>query len=592
MTEPSRRPNVETILFILAVVLAFALRLVRLGELPLSDDEARWAMQSFDFAKGLHPVIGPQPAYVLLTALVFYVFQASNFAARLIPALAGAALVFAPLLFRDRLGNKMALVLSFVVALEPGLLALSRQAGSPILAFSAVVFAWGFWRAGNLRNAGIMIGLALLSGPALWPGLIGLTAVFFLSRALFPTSQEEDADDEDAIEVETQPLFDRQKLITVGAFALGTYLAVGSLFLLATPGGLSAGLAALPAYLSGWVAPDIATAPWSYLPMALLVYEVIAIVLAVMSLIRGIMKRDSLVMSLGLWLIISLVIAMIYPSRQVADLVWALLPLWLLATLEFVRYINPVKDDVWETLAMTALTIAILIFTLFNFLTISISPTDMTAVARTVGAISLTNGQVYWSVVVGSLLLLAASVALVGYGWSMNVAFQGASWGILAALVFYTLSASLAAGNLRTHISQELWASGPQTVQAEALTSQMDDLSRWDVGVNERLDVFVSGIESPALRWALRDWNVTYSAAPTLSGTPSFVIASDKLSAPELTSAYRGQDFTWRGYPSWDISLPADWLRWAMSHSVARGEEKIVLWTRSDIFVDARSLKP
>ena len=163
MTDSSRRPNLETILFALAVFLAFALRLLRLGELPLSDEEARWAMQAFDFTKGLHPVIGPQPAYVLLTALVFYVFQASNFAARLLPALAGAALVFAPRFFRDRLGGKVALILSFVMALEPGLLAFSRQAGSPIMVLSAVVFAWGFWRAGNLRGAGIMAGLALLS---------------------------------------------------------------------------------------------------------------------------------------------------------------------------------------------------------------------------------------------------------------------------------------------------------------------------------------------------------------------------------------------------------------------------------------------
>jgi hypothetical protein len=584
MTDSSRRPNLETILFVLAVFLAFVLRLVRLGELPLSDDEARWAMQAFDFAKGLHPVIGPQPAYVLLTSVLFYAFQASNFAARLIPALVGASLVFAPLLFRDRLGNKVALILSFAVALEPGLLALSRQAGSPIIAFAAIVFAWGFWRAGNLRNVGIMAGLALLSGPVLWPGLIGLALAFFLSRSLFPASEE-------TSETEIQPLFDRKKWTTVGAFALGTYLAVGSLFLLATPGGLSAGLAALPEYLSGWV-PATAGVSWSYLPLSLVVYEFLAVVLAVIALVRGIMEKDRQVLSLGLWLLIALILAMLYPSRQVADLVWALLPLWVLAAVEFARYLNPIKDGIWETLAMTALTIAILIFALFNFLTIAISPLDMAAVARTFGTVSLTNAQVYWSVVVGSLLLLAASVALVGYGWSMNVAVQGATWGLLAAFVFYTVSASLAAANLRTHISQELWAPGPQTVQAEALTKQMDDLSRWDVGVDKRLDVFVSGIDSPALRWVLRDWNVTYSEAPTLTGTPSFVIAKSELSAPELTSAYRGQEFTWRGYPGWDTSLPADWLRWAMSHSVPRGEEKIVLWTRSDIFIDVRSSQP
>lgn len=587
MNNFSRRQTIETILFILAVFLAVALRLIRLGELPLSDDEARWAMQAFDFAKGLHPVIGPQPAYVLLTALTFYIFQASNFAARFIPALAGALLVFAPLLFRDRLGNKAVLVLSFALALEPGLLALSRQAGSPIIALTTVVFALGFWRAGNFKVAGIMIGLALLSGPVLWPGVIGLTIAFFLSRTLLPVVAEEISE----TDMEIQPLFDRQKLMTAGFFALGTYLAVGSLFLLATPGGLSAGLAALPAYLQGWV-PAVGGVSWSYLLLSLGVYEFFGVVLAIITIVRGIMQKDRLVMSLGLWMVVALMIAIIYPSRQVPDLVWVLIPLWSLAALEFARYISPVKDGVWETLAMTAGTIAILIFALFNFLTLSISPLDMSAVVKTVGSIQLTNGQIYTAVVVGSLLLLVASVALVGYGWSMDVAFQGAAWGLLIAFVFYTFSASLAAANLRTRASQDLWSTGPETQQADALIKQMDDLSRWDVGVNDGLDVFVSGIDSPALRWALRDWNVTYSEAPTLSGTPSFVIASNQLSAPELTSAYRGQEFTWRGYPGWDTNQPADWLRWAMAHTVPQGEEKIILWTRSDIFIDARSSKP
>ena len=583
MNASTRRPNLETILFVLAVFLAFALRLFHLGDLPLSDDEARWAMQAFDFAKGLHPVIGPQPAYVLLTALLFYAFQASNFMARFLPALVGASLVFAPLLFRDRLGNKVALVLSFVLAIEPGLLALSRQAGSPIIAFATVIFACGFWRIGNVRLAGIMAGLALLAGPLLWPGVIGIALAYFLSNAFLRSSDQESTD------VEKQPLFDRKQLMTAGFYALGTYLAVGSLFLLATPGGLSAGLAALPAYLAGWVPAAGAVVSWSYLILALVVYEFFAVVLAAITLVRGIMQKDRQVMILGIWLAMALLVAILYPSRQVADLVWVLIPLWLLAALEFSRYLVPAKDEVWTTLAMTGGTIAILIFALFNFLTIAISPLDMSATARTFGTLTLTNGEVYGSVVVGALLLLVASVALVGYGWSRDVAFQGATWGLLIAFVFYTFSATIAAGGLRTRLSQELWSSGPQTLQAETLTKQMGDLSRWDVGVDKGLDVFVSGVDSPALHWALRDWNATYSTAPTLTGTPAFVIASNQLSAPELASGYRGQEFTLRGYPGWDSSTPADWLRWAMSHNVPNGEEKIVLWTRSDIFIDARS---
>jgi hypothetical protein len=576
MIDSSRRQNLENVLFALAFGLALAVRLLRLGEIPLSDDEARWAMQAVDLAKGLHPEIGPQPAYVLLTALIFYVSQASNFAARLIPALAGSLLVFAPIFFRDRLGNKAALVLAFVLALEPGLLAMSREAGSPIIVLSAVIFACGFWRAGNLPVAGILAGVALLSGPALWPGLIGLAIAYGLSRGLLSSEGEEGAQ------------FDRQSLITAGVYALGAYLALGSLFLL-VPVGLGAGVASLPAYLRGWVSFN--DVPSLRLAAALAFYQPLAIALAAAGLIRGIRNGDRLVISLGLWLLASLILALAYPSHQVTDLAWALIPLWALACMEVARYLLSIQDGVWETLGMLALTLAILFFAGTNFITIALVSLDSETVVRNIGPIALTSPQVYWSVVLGALVLLAASVALVAYGWSKQVAYQGSLWGVLVALVIYTLSASMGAANLRTSRTVELWPSNPRTMQADALLGQMNDLSRAKAGAARALDVSVSGLDSPALRWLLRDWNAIYSSELALIGAPSFVIVpDDELSAPELASAYRGQNFTWRDNPAWNTIPASDWLRWIILHEVSGNQEKIILWTRSDIFSDSQNI--
>ena len=208
--------------------------------------------------------------------------------------------------------------------------------------------------------------------------------------------------------------------------------------------------------------------------------------------------------------------------------------------------------------------------------------------AREIGSFSLTAGQVYGSVVLGALILLAACVALVAYGWSRSVAFQGALWGALFAAAVYTFATSMAAGNLRAYRTVELWQAGPRTMQAQVFIEQMNDLSRWNKGVNESLDVSVAGLDSPALHWLLRDWgNVNYSSSPTLTGTPAFVIASSELSAPQLTSAYRGQEFNWRNYPSWNAIASSDWLRWIILHQAPEGQDKIVLWTRSDIFLGA-----
>ena len=90
-----RRLNLEHIFFLLALLLAVCLRLYRLGATPLSDAEARWALQALEVAgssstNGPNASInlGPQPGYVLITGFLFSMFQSSNFLARLLPALA------------------------------------------------------------------------------------------------------------------------------------------------------------------------------------------------------------------------------------------------------------------------------------------------------------------------------------------------------------------------------------------------------------------------------------------------------------------------------------------------------------------------
>lgn len=565
MIDTSRERNLDFGLFVLAFGLALVLRLLRLGEIPLSDAEARWAMQALDLTRGLRPEIGTQPGYVVLTALTFFAFQASNFAARLIPALFGAALVFTPYYFRDWLGRKPALVLAFFLALDPGGLALSRLADGPVIAITAALFAWGFWRTGRLRAAGILAGVALLGGPQLWPGLLGLLVANGLLRGFLPKETE--------TPVNSAP-FDRQSLITLGLSAAGTYLLLGSFFLLVT-GGLSAGLAALPEYLSGWL--DFSDVPAWRLLLGLVSYELFPVLLALAGLVRGLLKRDPRVIALGVWLASALILALAYPSRQVADLAWVLLPLLALAAVEISSYLTPVQDGVWETLGMAVFTIAILIFAVMNFTSIALVSMDQNTL------------WLRWGILLGSILLLALSIVMVGFGWSVPVAIQGSLWGALTVFAVYQLSAAVAAGGLRTYRTTEMWLSGPYTNQATALVSQMNDLSRWKTGSNAALDVTLLGVDSPALRWVLRDWSVTSSLALTSAETPAMLIAPEQFSQPEIESQYRGQDLIWRSYPLWNQALPSDWLRWSLLHEFSDGDEKLILWVRGDIFIDSQN---
>jgi hypothetical protein len=248
----NNRPiTLEHALYVLALALAVGLRFLHLGALPLSDFESDWALHALRVAQGLKPAIGPNPAYIHLTAILFYIFGATNFLARFWPALAGIFLVLAPWLLRDRIGRIPALVLAFGLAVDPGLVAMSRLAGGPILAITCLVLTGLMWLDGRRSAAGFFAGLALLSGPSVWFGLLGLALAWAFTtvfRRSVPASEEVKVDGEE-IDVDPAPI--RQEDLGDGsgssvvvpvlgrgevrgalAWGLGTLLVVGSLFIL------------------------------------------------------------------------------------------------------------------------------------------------------------------------------------------------------------------------------------------------------------------------------------------------------------------------------------------------------------------------
>ncbi|MCX7753715.1 MAG: hypothetical protein N2117_00530 [Anaerolineales bacterium] len=555
--------------YVLAFGLALAVRLIRLDAWPLTEEEARWAMQAFEMVQGLRPEIGAHPGYVLFTALAFFVFQASEFTARLAPAVFGAALVIAPALFQDRLGEKPALVLAFLLALDPGFLAISRLAGSPVLAVSALVLAWGAWRNGFIPAAGILAGLALLGGPQIWPGLLGLAISAGLFHRFFAPGMNE------------RPLR-RAEATRALLYTVGTILTVGTLFLL-SPGSLSGLIQSLSAYLSGWFnfddtlfAEPGAFVPASRLLIALGVYTFPALLLAVITLVRGILQRDALTLGLGIWFGVALILALANPARQVFDLAWPLLPLLALAALEAARHLRPAEGNVWETASMMAFTLSLLFFVGSNFSGLALN------------TLTVEQTQIRLLLLLAGLVMLIVSIFLVAYGWSVPVAVQGSIWGGLVILLVWHLSTAMAAGGLRAIPTAEMWPPGLPVRYSHALTEQLREVERWKWQPAQPLTITVSGVESAALRWALRDWKPDFTFAATLTETPDVLITPVQQESPALAESYRGQDFIWRTQTFWDELQPTDWLRWIFRHQTTEGQEALILWVRNDLFPDSQ----
>lgn len=557
-------------LYALAFLIAIALRLTQLGAMPFSDAEAAPALQALQLARGLRPVLDPHSLYILVTSFFFFLNGGgTDFLARLLPAMMGSLLVFTPLIVR-RIRPRPGLILAFFIALDPGLVALSRQAASPILAVTCLVIAWGFLEQRKYSSTGIFAGLALLCGPSLWGGLLGLGITWAIMQGVsFRSAVPLSAEAEDVPAAPPAAALDYKPVMLP---LLVTFILAGTFFFM-VPNGLSAAFSSIPAFISRW--SSLSDVPSARLLLSLVVYHLPMLLLALFAVIRGWRAGNRLIIGLNIWFLVSLLLALFLPSRQVSDLVWTLLPLNLLAALELVRSVRTFADERIEIFGVAALTAFIWAFSWLDFSSLVwVTPGSREYILRL-------------SLLVGALLLLVFSLLLIAAGWSIRIARIGGTWGFLLAAGMLVLGGSMGAAGLRGPSFPELWWQPSLPQQTDLLADTVREVSEWGTGNDTSAAIVIAGINSPALEWTLRNHPVTVSQTLDISSAPQIVI-TPQLADPSLAASYRGQDFNWRQTPNWNFLLPENWVRWVSLRDAAQTGETIIVWVREDLFFGAK----
>lgn len=153
---------------------SLVMRLWDLGLRALSHDESLHAYFSNHLALwGVHnhdPMMHG-PLLFQINGGIFWLFGATDFTARLVFALAGTALVAAPLLFRRQLGRAGVLAAGVLLAMSPSLLYYSRYMRNDVLfALLCLVWLWALMRFVATQNRNL-----------LWP-LAGVMALVFACK--------------------------------------------------------------------------------------------------------------------------------------------------------------------------------------------------------------------------------------------------------------------------------------------------------------------------------------------------------------------------------------------------------------------------
>lgn len=554
--------TIEKLLFIIAVALALGVRLINLGEQPLSDFESEYALKAWHIAQGEDAVIGNQPGYVLTTGALFTLLGSSAFLARFLPALAGSLFLLALYSFRDLIGSKPMLVMAFGLALDPGMVAISRVAGGPMIAISLIFLAIAAWRSFHPVITGILIGLTLLSGPALIKGLFILGISYVLIK--WSLGDRVPKLDWSLLDARFTNISPRIVVLISAVIAL---IIVGTHFF-QHPQGL-AGIAAIidgipiPGYSVTWFGTPQISIGRALVTLATL--QPLGLFFALVAVVQSWRKREVFGQALVVWLIVSTTIVVIAPGRQLYDLGWIFIPLWALAGKGLSQYL--VRDRENETQSLGH---ASLIFILLVFIWINLSVLSET----------FSGTQLYtlrWAIVGIAIAMAVMSSVLVAIGWSTQIARQGLIWGTALALGVYTLAAIWGGGAMD-------WG-GKSPQQAALLMDTVSDMSEWHTGRRENIDV-VYQTDAASIEWLLKDYpRARYVEHLSITEMPSMIITVRDDTEPAIGAAYSGQSFIWRVYDEWSGFLPPDWLRWISYRKTAITHyDEVILWAKADLF--------
>ncbi len=553
--------NVEVALYFLALTAAGFFRLEQLGLSPLVDSEAKLALMALTLSRSEPALANGLSGYSLWTSILFYLIEPSNFLARFWPAFFGILLVLTPWLFKKWLGRTPAILLSWGLAVSPGLVAISRQAGSAGIAIPALVLAVGLLLNGFAAPAGIMAGIALMSGPSVWMGILMGCVMLLWGRLVSRRSP--------GIEGAGQKTQDTLPWKRMVNWLVVTILLAGTL-VFRQPAGLGALGTNFIEFIQGW--GRLGETPLAQVLAAWLGYEMLPIFFGLLGFLRGLWQKRRLELLLGKMVLVSVLLVLMYPGRQPGDLAWMILPLWGLAAIGLYGLFRSFNEAWLPVLGHFVLVVILMVFSTFTiFGLVNNMP------------LGDAENQIRWISMIGSLGMIVAVTILIAWGWSINTAKYGLISAILCYLVVFNLSATWSVSTMGRNPSAEAWLSSGYFKDADLLIQTIEGTSNRSRGDRNTLEAVMVDFDSPALLWLLRERSsVSRAVSLPVQSQPSMVFTR-KDDLGQVAERYTGQDFLLVVEPGWNQLTLREWVRWLIYRDSLEVSIPVILWIRTDL---------
>ena len=552
-----------TYVFWIAILVSLVSRFVGLGSSALTEGEAELILPAWQLLNSDSPAASSSAVLQNISAFWFFLFGATNFLARVSTAFAGVFIVLSPFLFRKQIGMLRALVLSFLLASSPILLAISRRADSGVIAIGIMILL--AWAVVNRKNfwAGFTLGIGIFCGSEFWLYILILGLGLYLNRNQKKVKKM-------FIELSNWRTFFSASLsgFIVGVFLFGFGFGFNPTWLASVGKSVWELVTSYPVRSLDIFLMKLAAFP---------LYEPLLFTFILLFLIgnsRSEPKKNEITFWYGLFVFIILLIR----QNSILDLAIFVILMAIWASKPLAVWMDTELENPRETGVMGIFVLVVLIFA--GLTTLS---------AFTPG---LENTQLLLRMVVAAItiLILIISVFLISSGWTGQIAFTGASAGIILLLFTFNTSMMWKAAGLYAQPTFEFWETYDQKIIDHVLIDQINEINNFNLRPAADTQVEIVGIHSAALDWSLRLTNVQHIEDMKLSDlqTP-FVITSANVDQNLLLGDFRGQDILWSYKTDFSTFELIDWARWLVYRKPTMPSESIILWTNSNQFVDQQN---
>lgn len=556
--EPfSEKKQSMFIWFLLAFLLGLSLRLLKLGEMRFTLNEAQLAQTAWQMANGEAVALLGNMSYAGLSAFLFHLFEPSFFFARLLPALFGSSLVLLPWFWRDKIGAKTALVLAVGLAIDPLLLNFSRQIVTPIFVLAGLCWAYTALKHKRPVLAGSMFAVAFLGGYSFWvvvlAGVVGLLIRRNNEKRSFDFS----------------PFKSKNFLLPLLTSFVISLVMISSAFLLYTRGlgGIAAGLVELiqlfgKPYDFALYQPILIASAYSLLPLTFAIWTFADDL------------RHQQASKNGIYLLgwgLSVALSLILGRQDFGLLAFAAVFAWLGAAEGFERLISQKPQQREVVLGVTFFQVVILGYIMMvcrRLLSAQVNSQDFRYAAMAALA---------------GVLLLVISTILVGMGWSRRVSGQALQNSLLIVLLTLTVGiGARSVGSQQESTTLSLLA-GPILLPNNDVEAVMEEIDR--IGKADKTEITCDlGDLEPQFSWFFRYQD---DCKNSNSVSQADLMLSENAQNFSAADVYRGRNVALFRQIDPQVVKPGDFLKTLLGEPLPMISQSGVLWVRLNLFTGA-----